>query len=78
MDGLEGIAREESLMFQYYLKIVPTMFETMDGTIQHTNQYSTSRHQRSVSMMSGESGMPGVFFSYEISPIMIKFMEKRK
>jgi len=68
----------ESMMFQYYLKIVPTMFEDLHGSVLHTNQFSTTRHQKAVSMMSGESGMPGVFFSYEISPIMIKFAEKRK
>ena len=78
MDGVEGVATEESMMFQYYLKIVPTMFEKIDGAVQHTNQFSTTRHKKGVSMMSGESGMPGVFFSYEISPIMIKFTEKRK
>ncbi len=24
-----------------------------------------------VSMMMGESGMPGVFFSYELAPVMV-------
>jgi hypothetical protein len=65
-------------MFQYYLKIVPTMYEGTDKSVLYTNQFSTTRHQKAVSTMSGESGMPGVFFSYEISPIMIKFTEKRK
>jgi len=66
------------MMFQYYLKIVPTMYEKIDRSVMYTNQFSTTRHQKAVSTMSGESGMPGVFFSYEISPIMIKFMEKKK
>lgn len=26
----------------------------------------------------GTSGMPGIFFSYEFSPIMVKFTEKPK
>ena len=28
--------------------------------------------------MSGESGMPGVFFSYELAPVMVKYTEKQK
>ena len=31
-----------------------------------------------VSLMSGESGMPGVFFSYELAPVMVKYTEKEK
>ena len=31
-----------------------------------------------VSLMSGESGMPGVFFSYELAPVMVKYTEKQK
>jgi hypothetical protein len=31
-----------------------------------------------VSLMSGESGMPGVFFSYELAPVMVKYTEKSK
>lgn len=26
--------------------------------------------------MSGESGMPGIFFQYELSPLMVKYTEK--
>ena len=28
--------------------------------------------------MAGESGMPGVFFTYELSPVMVKFSRKEK
>ncbi|CAG7734843.1 unnamed protein product [Allacma fusca] len=65
-------------MFQYYLKIVPMTYEKLDGTSIFTNQFSTTRHQKVVSSFSGEAGMPGVFFSYEISPIMVKMTEKSR
>lgn len=68
----------ESTMFQYYLKVVPTTYEKLDTTRIHTNQFSTTRHEKVVGFFTGESGMPGVFFSYEISPIMVKFTEKSK
>lgn len=63
-------------MFQYYLKIVPTMYVKLDGTILHTNQFSVTRHQKSVSNINVESGMPGAFFSYELSPLMVKYTAK--
>ena len=63
MDGIEGIAKEESTMFQYYLKIVPLTYETLDSEPIHTNQFSSTRHEKLVGSFSGESGMPGVFFS---------------
>jgi len=81
IDGMKGVATAESTMFQYYLKIIPLTYDKAssgaDGPI-FTNQFSTTRHEKVVSSMSGESGMPGVFFSYEISPIMIKYSEKSK
>lgn len=28
--------------------------------------------------MTGESGMPGIFFQYELSPLMVKYTEKER
>lgn len=77
IDGMDGVATVESTMFQYYLKIVPFTYEKRNEIIL-SNQFSTTRHQKAVGSFSGESGMPGVFFQYEISPIMIKYSEKSK
>lgn len=68
----------DSMMFQYYIKIVPTMYVKLNGETIHTNQFSVTRHSKSVSVVSGESGMPGIFFSYELSPLMVKYTEKAK
>lgn len=65
-------------MFQYYIKIVPTMYVKLNGETIHTNQFSVTRHSKSVSAASGESGMPGIFFSYELSPLMVKYTEREK
>lgn len=65
-------------MFQYYIKIVPTMYVKASGETINTNQFSVTRHSKSVSVISGESGMPGVFFSYELSPLMVKYTEREK
>ncbi len=78
LDGMLGYAEKGATMFQYYLKIVPTTYARADGSVFLTNQYSVTRHQKVVSLMSGESGMPGVFFSYELAPFMVKYSEKEK
>lgn len=77
LDNLEVTAKENAIMYQYFLKIVPTMHVPRDGSpILHTNQFSVTTHQKSAMAISGESAMPGVFFSYELSPLMVKYTEK--
>jgi len=78
MDGVVGLAEKGSEMFQYYIKIVPTTFARVDGSTFVTNQFSVTRHSKVVSSMMGDSGMPGVFFSYELAPVMVKYQEKEK
>lgn len=67
-----------AVMFQYYIKIVPTVYVKLDNTVLYTNQFSVTRHQKSVSNINSESGMPGAFFSYELSPLMVKYTEKER
>ncbi|XP_076069663.1 endoplasmic reticulum-Golgi intermediate compartment protein 3 [Oratosquilla oratoria] len=62
----------------YYLKIVPTTYEKSDGSTLMTNQFSVTKHEKSLSLSHGETGLPGVFFNYELSPLMVKYQEKKK
>lgn len=77
LDGVIGLAKEGAVMFQYYIKIVPTVYVKLDGTVLYTNQFSVTRHQKS-SQVHSESGMPGAFFTYELSPLMVKYTEKER
>lgn len=67
-----------AIMFQYYIKIVPTLLEKENGETVFTNQFSVTKYQKAVSPATGESGMPGVFFNYELSPLMVKYTERKK
>ncbi|XP_043527085.1 endoplasmic reticulum-Golgi intermediate compartment protein 3 isoform X2 [Frieseomelitta varia] len=78
MDDTTVVAMEGAMMFYHYIKIVPTTYVRADGSTLLTNQFSVTRHARQVSLFSGESGMPGIFFSYELSPLMVKYTEKAK
>lgn len=78
MDDTTVVATDGAMMFQHYIKIVPTTFVRTDGSTLLTNQFSVTRHSRQVSLFTGESGMPGIFFSYELSPLMVKYTEREK
>ncbi|XP_003399168.1 endoplasmic reticulum-Golgi intermediate compartment protein 3 isoform X2 [Bombus terrestris] len=78
MDDTTVVAMEGAMMFYHYIKIVPTTYVRADGSTLLTNQFSVTRHARQVSLFSGESGMPGIFFNYELSPLMVKYTEKAK
>ncbi|KAB0797586.1 hypothetical protein PPYR_06649 [Photinus pyralis] len=73
-----AIAAQGATMFQYHIKLVPTMYVKLDGSVITSSQYSVTKHQKVVSIISGESGMPGAFFQYELSPLMVKRTERRK
>jgi len=69
MDGVEGVAEKGSEMFNYYVKIVPTIFARLDGSTFVTNQFSVTRHSKVVSAFFGDgAGMPGVFFYVRACP----------
>ena len=69
-----------SITYKYFLKIVPTTYEYLDGrVVNNTYQYSVTRSAKVVSQQNaGAAQLPGVFVNYELSPIMIRYVEKSK
>ncbi|KAI9510581.1 Sec1 family-domain-containing protein [Russula earlei] len=77
-------------MFHYFLKVVSTQFRTLDGQVVNSHQYSVTHFERDLTtgvldstreglqVQHGVNGMPGVFFSYEISPILVAHRETRQ
>ncbi|KAI5704141.1 endoplasmic reticulum-Golgi intermediate compartment protein 3-like [Diaphorina citri] len=80
LDGTVAKAEEGASMFNYYIKIIPTIYERLDGSKLFSNQFSVTKHSKTVGAFSGggDGGMPGIFFSYELSPLMVKITEKSK
>lgn len=66
----------EGMMFHYYIKIVPTLYVNEEGMEYETDQYSVTKYEKVTSPISGNSGMPGIFFSYEFSALMVKISNK--
>ncbi|XP_071525804.1 endoplasmic reticulum-Golgi intermediate compartment protein 3 [Panulirus ornatus] len=78
IDGTEFKTEKGPKTINYYIKIVPTTYEKVDGSTLFTNQFSVTQHQKNLLMGMGETGLPGVFFTYELSPMMVKYTEKHK
>ena len=77
LDNLKVVASKSVSAFNYYIKIVPTTYINLNGTKVRTNQFSVTRHQKIVGN-SGESILPGMFVSYELSPMMVQYTEKSR
>ncbi|KAJ3048652.1 Endoplasmic reticulum-Golgi intermediate compartment protein 3 [Rhizophlyctis rosea] len=67
-------------MFQYYTKVVSTQFNFRNKTTVYTNQFSVTEHERDTTpkMGSGTMGLPGVFFNFDISPMLVVYTEYKK
>ena len=77
LDGNSQHLPEPSTVYQYYLKIVRTTYTYLDGRFTKSNQFSVTEHNAKMGGLDGK-GLPGVFFFYDLSPIMVKYEEKNR
>ena len=76
---------------QYFLKVVSTKFVTLSREELSTHQYSVTEYERDLNKGNqpgkddlghqtshGYAGVPGLFFSYEISPMLVIHKETRQ
>jgi len=77
LDGVYKAVEDGAAMCLYYVKVVPTTYSYISGDTVNTNQFSVTEHQRKVENKPGQ-GLPGVFFFYDLSPIMVRFTEHRR
>ena len=77
LDGAAAILRNGSGVFQYFVKVVPTTYHFAHGETVDSHQYSVTDQFKSAHDPSKGFVLPGVFFIYDISPIMVTFREER-
>lgn len=82
LEGVTQTVTEGTGHFQYFLKVVPTIYQYASGSHIDTNQYSVTNQTHHITQLP-TNGMiemnkiPGVVFIYEISPFMVQIMESR-
>ncbi|CAF0924347.1 unnamed protein product [Rotaria sordida] len=69
-----------AVLYHYYVKIVPSAYVFLNQTQLITNQYSVTKHKKIIKNLydSSDHQIPGTFFTYEISAIMVKFIEQKR
>lgn len=80
LDNVNRVIEKESQMVTYYLKLVPTMYTFISETRKTilTNQYSATWHMKNTVLSGNSQGLPGLFFNYEIAPILVKISEVKQ
>ncbi|KAL7116668.1 hypothetical protein ACP275_03G018500 [Erythranthe tilingii] len=74
LDGVEWIQQTPNAMYQYFLKVVPTVFTDVNGHAIQSNQFSVTEHVKG-SELGRLQTLPGAFFFYDLSPIKVTFTE---
>lgn len=77
LDTTLKVTEERNHVFQYFLQIVPTKFSTF-GRSMNTNQYSVTERSRAINHRQGSHGVPGVFFKFDMSAMMVEIREERQ
>ncbi|KAK9478778.1 endoplasmic reticulum vesicle transporter-domain-containing protein [Lipomyces japonicus] len=86
LDDVFRTTTERNFNYMYFIKVVSTRFEKLSGSSLDTNQYSVTTHERAIiggrdedhpNTMHARGGIPGVFFSYDISPMKVINHEER-
>ncbi|VDD80527.1 unnamed protein product [Mesocestoides corti] len=78
LDNTNMTVDAASPMISYFIKLVPTIYSDYSATPLVTNQYSVTWQIKSTPLSGGSEGIPGVFFNYQISPLLVKLTKERK
>lgn len=77
LDSTLKVTKDPRHMFQYFIRVVPTKFSTLDRTM-NTNQFSVTERNRTISHHKGSHGAAGVFFKYDLVAMSVEIVERRK
>ncbi|KAG8368684.1 hypothetical protein BUALT_Bualt15G0071300 [Buddleja alternifolia] len=61
-------------VYQYFTKVVPTIYTNVRGHTIQSNQFSVTEHYKDE--VDRFRSLPGVFFFYDLSPIKVTFTEE--
>jgi len=78
LDGTANAVEKGAARFQYFIKIVPTVYHPLSGKPSMSNQFSATEHTTRVNLAQGIVPHPGVFFKYDFSSIMMRVTKSRK
>lgn len=71
LDGMKKTADRVGAVFQYYIKIVPTIYSDISSDV-HSYQFSYTEQTRYLNPYGQMTALPGTFFVFDLSPFMVK------
>lgn len=74
LDATIATTENHFYQFQYFMSIVPTIYTASTGASITTNQYAVT----SQSHIIGERNIPGIFFKFDIEPILLLVRAERQ
>ncbi|XP_022131921.1 endoplasmic reticulum-Golgi intermediate compartment protein 3-like [Momordica charantia] len=75
LDSVQWRQETPSATYQYFIKVVPTVYKHISGNTIQSNQFSVTEHVKSADIGRLQS-LPAVFFFYDLSPIKVTFTEE--
>lgn len=75
LDGVQWVQQMPYGMYQYFIKVVPTVYTDINGRTIQSNQFSVTEHFKTDDSGRIQS-IPGVFFFYDLTPIKVTFAEE--
>ncbi|GKD44320.1 endoplasmic reticulum-Golgi intermediate compartment protein 3-like protein, partial [Tanacetum coccineum] len=73
LDGLHWNQVTANDMYQYFIKVVATMYTPIRGSVIRSNHFSATKHYKGPEV--GQHALPGVFFFYDLSTIKLAMEE---
>ncbi|GKC08166.1 endoplasmic reticulum-Golgi intermediate compartment protein 3-like protein [Tanacetum coccineum] len=73
LDGVHWNQVTANGMYQYFIKVVPTVYTPIRGSVIRSNQFSVTEHYKGPEV--GQRALPGVFFFYDLSAIKVTYTE---
>ncbi|KAG6442902.1 endoplasmic reticulum-Golgi intermediate compartment protein 2 [Manduca sexta] len=77
LEGDEKITKDENMLYQYFIEVVPTDVDTTFESIK-TFQYSVKELERPISHLKGSHGVPGIFFKYDMAALKIEVFQEKE
>ncbi|TMW65761.1 hypothetical protein Poli38472_008403 [Pythium oligandrum] len=76
LDGTKKIAAQIGGVFQYFVKVVPTIYSDISSEV-HSYQFSYTQQERYMDPRGQLSALPGTYFVFDLSPFMVKVENDR-
>jgi hypothetical protein len=65
-------ALEQAMISEYYIKVVPTIFQQLAGAVAHSFQFTASSNA-----YKSNQYLAAAWFKYDVTPITVKLTEHR-